>query len=215
MNAIGIDRRTTQVAAAIIPFSQLSSPVRRSAVTTCNAGSEIYAPGMSAESLYEVEYGAVRLHRLLSDGRRQVVAFYLAGETFGLEADRRHSLFAEAIVATGVRTVTPGSSEASATHFLMLALQAMQRAQDHLTVVGRQTAVERIAGFLVDMSGRQGNLEHFDLPMSRLDIADYLGVTIETVSRVFAKLRASGLITLQSVRSVRINNMEALASLCA
>jgi CRP/FNR family nitrogen fixation transcriptional regulator len=91
----------------------------------------------------------------------------------------------------------------------------MLRAQEHLAVIGRQTAVERIAGFLLDMANRQGNLDHFDLPMSRLDIADYLGLTIETVSRVFAKLRASNLIKLQSVRCVQIQDFKALASLCA
>lgn len=212
MNAIGINAGDKQAHATALPLASL---VRRSAVTTYTAGTEIYVPGALADNFYEVEYGAVRLHRLLTDGRRQVVAFYLAGETFGFEADRRHTLFAEAIVATGVRTISPGTGEMSAHHVLKLALQAVQRAQEHLTVVGRQTAVERIAGFLVDMAERQGNLEHFDLPMSRLDIADYLGITIETVSRVFAKLRNSRLITLKTVRSVKINNMEALASLCA
>jgi CRP/FNR family nitrogen fixation transcriptional regulator len=187
---------------------------RSVAVTTYAGGSEIYAPGEDAGSLYHVEFGAVRLHRLLSDGRRQVIAFYLAGETFGFEADRTHSFFAEAIIPTGVKATTIRSMSGDA-DLLTLALRGMLRAQEHILVIGRQTAVERIAGFVIDMANRQGGLEHFDLPMTRLDIADYLGLTIETVSRVFAKLRAGGLIKLRSIRCVEINDMPALRSLCA
>lgn len=187
---------------------------KTSPLTTFAGGAEIYVPGEQAGNLYEVEFGAVRLHRLLSDGRRQVIAFYLAGETFGFEAERSHSFFAEAMVPTGVRILRQPDGQTSP-ELLILALRGMMRAQEHLTVIGRQTAVERIAGFLLDMANRQGSLNHFDLPMSRLDIADYLGLTIETVSRVFAKLRAAGLIKLQSVRCVQIKDFQALGGLCA
>jgi CRP/FNR family nitrogen fixation transcriptional regulator len=188
---------------------------KASPVTTFAGGTEIYAPGELAGNLYEIEFGAVRVHRLLSDGRRQVIAFYLAGETFGFEAERTRSFFAEAIVPSGVRIARQSPDGQPSPDLLVLALRGMLRAQEHLTVIGRQTAVERIAGFLLDMANRQGSLNHFDLPMSRLDIADYLGLTIETVSRVFAKLRAAGLIKLQSVRCVQIKDFQALGGLCA
>ncbi|TDK38920.1 cyclic nucleotide-binding domain-containing protein [Rhizobium deserti] len=184
-------------------------------VVTFGAGSEIYVPGQAADALYQVEFGAVRLHRLLSDGRRQVIAFYLAGETFGFAAEPIHSFFAEAIVATGLKAVVHPASGAVSPDLLSLALRGMIRAQEHILVIGRQTAVERIAGFIIDMASRQGDLEHIDLPMTRLDIADYLGLTIETVSRVFAKLRSAGLIKLRSIRCVEINNLRALQGLCA
>ncbi|MBW6422782.1 helix-turn-helix domain-containing protein [Rhizobium sp. XQZ8] len=184
-------------------------------IITFNAGAEIYAPGDKATSYYHVEFGAVRIHRLLSDGRRQVIAFHLAGETFGFEADRTHSFFAEAITQAGLRTIARPANDEASPEMLSLALRGMMRAQEHIMMIGRQTAVERIAGFLLDMAERQGGLEHFDLPMTRLDIADYLGLTIETVSRVFAKLRASGLIKLRSIRCVEISKHEALGSLCA
>jgi CRP/FNR family nitrogen fixation transcriptional regulator len=195
----------------VLPSSILPA-ARVTQVQTFAGGKEIYTPGQKSGTFYEVEFGAVRLHRLLSDGRRQVIAFYLAGETFGFEAERTHTFFAEAIVPTGLRSFSQaGNSE----KILTLALRGMLRAQEHLMVIGRQTAVERIAGFLLDMANRQGNLDNFDLPMSRLDIADYLGLTIETVSRVFAKLRSSNLIKLQSVRCVQIQDVKALSSLCA
>ncbi len=194
---------------SIFPFNS-SAPL-----TTFDADNEIYAPGQKARGLYRIEYGAVRLYHMLSDGRRQVIAFCLAGETFGFEATPTHSFFAEAMTSTGVRTYHFTANGKDQAELLGLALRGMLSAQKHILVIGRQTAVERVAGFIVDIAERQGGLEHFDLPMSRLDIADYLGLTIETVSRVFAKLRQSGLIKLRSIRCVEINDMSALRSLCA
>lgn len=187
----------------------------RQPVAAFTAGSEIYAPGDKAGTFYHIEFGAVRVHRLLADGRRQVIAFHLAGETFGFEADGTHSFFAEAITQTGLRSISRSANDEATPDLLTLALRGMLRAQEHIMMIGRQTAVERIAGFLLDMAERQGGLEHFDLPMSRLDIADYLGLTIETVSRVFAKLRSAGLIKLRSIRCVEISKHDALSSLCA
>jgi CRP/FNR family nitrogen fixation transcriptional regulator len=189
--------------------------LRANSVTTYNAGAEIYAPGDKAGTFYHVEFGAVRIHRLLSDGRRQVIAFHLAGEIFGFEADRTHSFFAEAIAPTGLRAISRTANDQALPELLSLALRGMLRAQEHIMMIGRQTAVERISGFLIDMAERQGGLEHFDIPMTRLDIADYLGLTIETVSRVFAKLRTAGLIKLRSIRCIEIKKHEALRSLCA
>lgn len=195
--------------------SSTTSPSRTCSVATFSAEEEIYAPGDKAGIYYQVEVGAVRVHRLLSDGRRQVIAFHLAGETFGFEADRTHKFFAEAINQTALRAMSPPANGAASPELLALALRGMLRAQEHIMMIGRQTAVERISGFFLDMADRQGGLDYFDLPMSRLDIADYLGLTIETVSRVFAKLRSSGLIKLRSIRCVEIRKPEALRGLCA
>ncbi|TIP02293.1 MAG: transcriptional regulator, partial [Mesorhizobium sp.] len=123
-------------------------------------------------------------YRLLADGRRQISAFHLAGETFGFEAGSTHRFFAEAINGTGVRVFrTPAGTDTSR-QLLPLALKSLTRAQEHLLVLGRQNAIERVAAFLVEMSERQGELTQVELPMSRIDIGDYLGLTIETVSRV-------------------------------
>lgn len=185
-------------------------------VTLYPAGTEIYAQGEKSDSLYRVEFGAVRIYRLLSDGRRQISAFHLAGEIFGFEAGRTHHFFAEAICATGVRARrTAFRQNEFASEILPVALLDLVRAQEHLLVLGRQSAVERIAAFLMDMSERQGGLRTIELPMSRTDIADYLGLTIETVSRVFSKLRQKGIVRLPSLRGVEIVKRQAIQDMAS
>ena len=179
------------------------------------AGCEIYGQGEKAGSLYRVEFGAVRVYRLLADGRRQISAFHLAGETFGFEADSTHHFFAEAIVGTGIHAfcLSVGGADFSR-ELLPLALRGMTRAQEHLLVLGRQNAIERVAAFLVDMTERQGGLNEVELPMSRQDIGDYLGLTIETVSRIFSRLRGKGIIKLRGLRTVEIAKLATLETMC-
>ena len=174
------------------------------------AGTEIYAQGEKAGNLYQVEFGCVRVYRMLADGRRQISAFHLSGEIFGFEAHPVHHFFADAIGAVGVRTLMPVQGVDMSPQLLPLALQGLVRAQEHLLVLGRQSAVERVAAFLLDMAERQGGLDRLELPMSRTDIADYLGLTIETVSRVFSRLKEKGAIRLISLRSIEIRKWQAL-----
>ncbi len=180
------------------------------------AGTEIYAQGERCGNLYRVEFGAVRVYHLLSDGRRQISAFHLSGEIFGFETGTVHQFFAESICGTGVSTLrstsTPGGYAAE---LFPVALKSLLRAQAHLLVLGRQNAVERVAAFLLEMSERQGDLKHIDLPMSRSDVADYLGLTIETVSRVLSRLRLEGVIRLPDLRSVEVVKRQALEGLAA
>lgn len=192
------------------------SPAGFQAVALFPAGTEIYAQGEKSGGLYKVEFGAIRIYRLLADGRRQISAFHLAGEIFGFEADNTHHFFAEAICATGIRASrTVSRQDEFAVELLPVALQGLVRAQEHLLVLGRQSAIERVAAFLTDMSERQGGLHRIELPMSRMDIADYLGLTIETVSRVFTKLRQKGVIRLPGLRSVEIAKWQALQAMIA
>jgi CRP/FNR family nitrogen fixation transcriptional regulator len=174
------------------------------------AGSEIYAQGEKAGTFYQIEFGAVRVYRLLADGRRQISAFHLAGETFGFEADTTHHFFAEAINAVAVRSFRFAAGVDVSRQLLPLALKGLTRAQEHLLVLGRQNAIERVAAFLVDMAERQGGLRQIELPMSRMDIGDYLGLTIETVSRVFTRLKDKGVIRLLNLRSIEILKHDAL-----
>ncbi|MDG4853700.1 MULTISPECIES: helix-turn-helix domain-containing protein [unclassified Mesorhizobium] len=177
------------------------------------AGAEIYAQGEKAGALYQVEFGAVRVYRLLADGRRQISAFHMAGETFGFEADSTHHFFAEAINATGVRVFRTPSGMDMSRQLLPLALKSLTRAQEHLLVLGRQNAIERVAAFLVEISERQGEFRQVELPMSRIDIGDYLGLTIETVSRVFTRLKEKRVIRLLSLRSVEILKWDTLLAM--
>ena len=173
----------------IIPLPFGPHPQQISFFTT---GSEIYAQGEKAVNIYQVEFGAVRVYRLLADGRRQISAFHLAGEIFGLEADANHHFFAEAITSTNLRVFPRSKLGDISRELFSLTLRGLTRAQEHLLVLGRQTAAERVAAFLLDLAQRQGSLEQIEMPMSRMDIGDYLGLTIETVSRVFSKLKDYG-----------------------
>lgn len=191
------------------PFSS----ARPQPISFFPAGAEIYGQDETARSIYRVEFGAVRIYRLLADGRRQISAFHLPGEIFGFEADARHHFFAEAISNTGVRRFPLATSASIAGELLPLALRSLLRAQDHLLVLGRQSACERVATFLVELAERQAGLNQIELPMSRMDIGDYLGLTIETVSRVFSKLKEKGIIRLPSLRSVEILKWDALRTM--
>jgi CRP/FNR family nitrogen fixation transcriptional regulator len=189
-------------------------PPRPSQITLFQPDGEVYAQGDRSDAIYRVEFGAVRVYRLHADGRRQIVSFHLAGETFGLEAGRIRSFFAEVIVHTGLSKVRSISGESASPELMVLALGSMIRAQEHLLVVGRQSAVEKLAAFLVDIAERQGDLEHIDLPMTRVDIGEYLGMTIETVSRSFSRLRDEGILRLHNARTVEFIKPECLRRLC-
>ncbi|WEJ08672.1 helix-turn-helix domain-containing protein [Sinorhizobium prairiense] len=183
-------------------------------VATYKPGREIYGQGDTVAKCYQIETGTVRVYRLLSDGRRQIVAFCFAGEVFGLEAGSTHRFFAEAVTETTLAAFRQTTVQEHSRELLELALDGMARAQEHLLVVRRQCAVERMAAFLLDLSNRLGALQQLRLPMSRQDIADYLGLTIETVSRVIAKLKERSIIALRDSRAIDIMKPGTLRSLC-
>ena len=177
---------------------------------------EIYGEGEPAEYLYQVISGAVRTYRMLDDGRRQIGAFYLPGDVFGVEAGDAHLSSAEAICDAQVLVIKRSAVMARAEHERDLAKQLwtltvreLQRVQKHSLVLIK-SAEERVAGFLLEMAGRGSNAGAIELPMSRQDIADYLGLTIETVSRTFTQLAQSGTIALESSRRVVFRNRAAL-----
>jgi CRP-like cAMP-binding protein len=180
---------------------------------------EIFGEGERAEYLYQVKTGCVRTYKVLSDGRRQVSAFYLPGDVFGIEAGEEHNLSAEAIVPSNVIIVkrsllnsrTSGDSTL-ARQLFDLSITELQRAQEHFLLLIK-TAQERVAGFLMDLASRSNSSGEVDLPMSRQDIADYLGLTIETISRTLTQLESTSAIALPSSRRVVLRNQKALARL--
>ena len=179
-------------------------------LTLFGPGAEIFAPGTEAHHLYQVEFGTVRICSLLGDGRRTVSAFHFAGEVFGFELDGHHRFRAEAVDSVGLRTIAMPGRPAMAAALLRIALERLMQAQEHLLVVGRQTAVERVAGFLLDVASRGRQRDLINLPMSHSDIADYLGLTPETVCRVFKHLRDSGIVSYTSSRRVTVNRIDGL-----
>jgi len=182
---------------------------------------EIYGEDESAEYLYQVISGAVRTYRMLDDGRRQIGAFYLPGDIFGVEAGDVHLWSAEAISDAQVLVVKRSAVMARAEHEKDLARQLwtltvreLQRMQEHSMVLIK-SAEERVAGFLLEMAARGAAGAAVELPMSRQDIADYLGLTIETVSRTITQLVQSGTIALETSRRVLFRNRSALNRLNA
>jgi CRP/FNR family transcriptional regulator, nitrogen fixation regulation protein len=158
---------------------------------------------------------------MLDDGRRQVIAFYLPGDIFGVEAGAAHMSSAEAVSDSQVLVVKRSSILARADHEKDLAKQLwtltvreLQRVQQHSLVLIK-SAEERVAGFLLEMTSRCSGGAAIELPMSRQDIADYLGLTIETVSRTFTQLVQSGAITLETSRRIQFRNRAALNRLNA
>ena len=181
---------------------------------------EIFAEGDRAAFVYKVLSGVVRTSKLLSDGRRQIDAFHLAGDIFGIEADDEHRFCAEAVGdctvlayrRTNLATLTANDPE-TAKDMTIGMVRSLVRAQDHMLLLGRKSALEKIATFLLDMADRAGGSVVLDLPMSRTDIADYLGLTIETVSRSFTQLERQGAIELVSARRVLLSNKAELKRL--
>ena len=163
-------------------------------------GDELFGEGDTAEFFYKVVSGTVRTCKLLSDGRRQVDAFHLPGDIFGLENGDEHRFTAEAVddvVALAYRrsrfTSLVHDDPSFGDQLMSAMIQSLDRAHDHMVLLGRKTAQEKIATFLLDMSSRLAKGDRFDLPMQRTDIADHLGLTIETVSRTLTQMaRARG-----------------------
>lgn len=195
-------------------LSPLLAQTRPTAITLFAENAIIYAQGEAAGPLYLVEFGAVRICRLTSDGRRQISAFHFAGEVFGFEAGSEHHFYAESIDGCGIRALRGAGGDKLADSILPLALQGLTRAQEHLLVLGRQNAIERMAAFILDVAERQDADRIVSLPMQRADIADYLGLTFETVSRILRKLKDSGIIRLPTVKQIEILKPEALEELC-
>jgi CRP/FNR family nitrogen fixation transcriptional regulator len=181
---------------------------------------EIYGQDEPAEYVYKVLKGSVRTHKLLDDGRRQIGAFYLPGDIFGLESGANHRFAAEAIADTTVLAIKRSmltmlalTDAVVARELWQMTARKLDHVHDQMVLLGRSSAQERVASFLIEMAKRSPNQTEFELPMSRQDIADYLGLTIETVSRTFSSLERKALIELPSSRRVRLKNRAALRSL--
>lgn len=180
---------------------------------------EIYGENEPAEYAYKIVSGAVRIYKVLSDGRRQIGAFYLPGDIFGLESGDQHAFSAEAVTDAKVLVIKRSALAVSATRDSAVANQLLEltnlelrRAQDHVMLLIK-TAQERVVGFLLEMSKRMPSINQVELPMSRQDIADYLGLTIETVSRTLTQLENAAAIELPTSRRILLRNRAALGRL--
>jgi CRP/FNR family transcriptional regulator, nitrogen fixation regulation protein len=162
---------------------------------------EIYGQGERNGFWYKVICGTVRISKLRADGRRHIAEFCFSGDAFGLESAAERSFSAEAvenvIVIRYPRAATERLIEenpAVARLLRDITLKSLAAAQGRLLTLGRMTACERVVSFLLELSERNDDEKHIELPMCRCDIGDYLGLTIETVCRVLSDLKRRGVI---------------------
>jgi CRP/FNR family transcriptional regulator, nitrogen fixation regulation protein len=172
-----------------------------------------------AEYVYKLTKGAVRTYKSPCDGRRQIGGFYLPGDIFGLESGNEHQFSAEAIkdvrVLVGRRSAIVSLAERvcdAARELWSFAGRELNRVQEHLLPLVKR-AQQRLASFLLEMSARLAATDAIELPMSRQDIADYLGLTIETVSRTMTQLASEQAIGLPSARRIVLRNSGAFRQL--
>lgn len=216
--------RTTTVRRAAVD-GQLASLAGERVVCsefTYRRGTEVFGEGEEAHYVYQIVSGAIRTYKLLCDGRRQINSFHLAGDMFGLENGAIHRFTAEAVTETRVRITsrlnlldTMAHQEAGQASLLNLVTRNLQHAENHMLLLGRKTALEKVAAFLLEMDERLGHPNMMSLPMSRRDIADYLGLTLETVSRALSILRDDRLLRFdgQTQRQLVLLDRKGLAQL--
>ena len=182
---------------------------------------EIYGEQEPADYLYKVISGAARTYKVLIDGRRQIGAFYLAGDVFGVEIGDEHTFSAEAVTDARILVLKRSAMAALAAHdhevarqLWMLTGRELQRAQNHILLLIK-TASERVASFVLEMAERIESSGEVEMPMSRQDIADYLGLTIETVSRMLTQFENAAAIALPTPKRIVLRNREVLKRLIA
>ncbi len=183
---------------------------------------EIFAESDRAEHFYKVVSGVVRTCKFLMDGRRQIEGFHVAGDIFGFEPGSHHLLTAEAVTDCTViayrkqkMDLYAGGDELLSRDLLAFAVRGMAKAQHHSLLLGRRSAMEKVAGFLLDWARGSANRQVISLAMTRQDIADYLNLTIETVSRTLSQLERDNVIVLPSARQIGLKNLDALEDLAA
>ncbi len=181
----------------------------------------VFFEGDEADNLFVLISGALKLYKLLPDGRRQITGFLFTGDFLGLAFNDVHQYTAEALSPSRLCRLPRARIEALleelpklGNRLLSLASTEMASAQDQMLLLGRKTAKERLASFLVQISERaaaRGKSESLiRLPMSRGDIGDFLGLTVETVSRTVTKLKADGLIALHEGNVVELRDYDGL-----
>jgi CRP/FNR family transcriptional regulator, nitrogen fixation regulation protein len=184
---------------------------------TFSRNEEIYAEGDNAGCWYKVISGTVRIFKRLADGRRYIAEFCFAGDCFGLDNTHERPFAAEAVSDAVVMRLPRNASEQlidqnSGVGRLLreTVLRDLANAYGRMLLLGRMTAAERVATFLVEMFERADWNRRLDLPMARSDIADYLGLTIETVCRVLSSFKRDGIITIPNAHTIELKDRKAL-----
>ena len=202
--------------------------IKRLATVRCHAtfpaAYTVLREGDSADHIYSISNGSVKLYKLLPDGRRQIIGFLFSGDLFGLGVEGGYCYTAETITPAQLCRFTHRKLDTLLDEMprlerrmFTLAVKELVAAQEQMLLLGRKTAREKVASFLLQLSRRAERAHQpnspISLPMSRADIADYLGLTIETVSRTFTQLKRDGIIGLPASGHAVMTDWDALREL--
>jgi CRP/FNR family transcriptional regulator len=190
-------------------------------VIRLKSGAALIREGEPAPHIFNITSGSLRVYKLLPDGRRQITGFLFAGDFLGLAIGETYVFSAEAMEASTVCRFRKGpfrvlvANSPPLEHMLLdRTSHELAAAQNQMLLLGRKTAIERMASFLLDLPGhdptRPSAPGHVRLPMKRGEIADYLGLTIETVSRVLTRMKVKGLISIPSQKELIVERPERL-----
>ncbi len=209
----GLDRRAS------------SQVVTMASTQRLQAGQQLFGEGDRADGIYEVASGIVRLYKLLPDGRRQIIGFLSDGHLLGLAHRENYVHTAEAVTPVTLHRYSRAGFDrlldevpSLARRLLSATSDELRAAQDQMLLLGRKSACEKIASFLLtiaSLQGEDGDADEVQVPMARCDIADYLGLTVETVSRTLAKLKQDEIIELPTPNRVALVDRDRLEDLAA
>lgn len=208
---------------AIHAGPSLSSLFLTSATEIVPAGKAICWEGDSAQHLFQVEEGVVRLHRIIGEGRRVITAFHFAGDLIGASLQNDFLFTAEAVTECKIRRISRKSfheevarSDALGPAYIFLLCQEAAAAHEQMVLLSKKNAEERLCSFIVKLASRRNPQPRPGLlrvPMNRQDIADHLGLTIETVSRTITKLASRNIVSPEGRHDLRIVNLVRLKQL--
>ncbi len=183
-------------------------------------GESLFHQGDPATRVFTVTRGMLKSFRILADGRRQVTGFHMPGDFVGTSVDDEHQFAAEAVGDSRVCAFPVSrfdgfieEHQPMQRELYIAATRELAQAQQQMVLLGRKTAIERIASFLLLLSERSKGASVVDLPMCRSDISDYLGLTKETVSRVLSDMKRTRTIRLQAIGRVEILDRGRLTSI--
>lgn len=186
-------------------------------VETLPAGGALFWEGDQAGQIFDLLEGVMRVYRIMPDGRRAIMGFIHPGDVLGVSFRDRYLFTAEAVTKVKVRRFARGrffaminESPTLRPQLFAILCDEMSAAQDQMLLLSRKTAEERVVSFLLAIHRKTARGDEIELPMTRQDIADYLGLTIETVSRMMTNLTRRGLIGSRARHSVTLRKLSAL-----
>jgi CRP/FNR family transcriptional regulator len=217
-SAAALDRPPDATASHIRLHGTLDVLLAEAAPRRIDMKELVFVEGDPTTNIYWIESGAVSLFKVLPDGRRQIIGFAYAGDFIGLGAHGERLMSAQALKPTRVRAISVARLHKLAAANPDLAFRLYQAvaseladARDLMLTTGHRSACERVAAFLLALSRRNRRAgkptDAIDLPMTRADIGDFLGLTIETVSRTLTKFKCRGLIDMPQSARIRLKDM--------